>query len=449
MLKNASKRVSLHMPGTQGYSPFSRINPYRLDTTEIACTDDLYHPFSAIIDAETAISKEAHSAHTIMLTGGSTAGIHAMLRYTFNPGDTVIFSRNVHISAIHSAINFSLNVVFLPHDITSPNSFSLSSVEKTIRSHPEAKGLLVVRPDYFGNSPDLSPVITLCHEKGLLVLVDEAHGAHFNWLSTPASAVALGADLVVQSAHKTLPALTGCAWLHSSDAIDSERLRYCLRMVQTSSPPFLLLMSLDDARAYMQYKGVPALNKLSKAIIEFESKAGQLGYPSAKPTDIPTDPVRVVLHAPQGGFLLMEQLASQGLDVEMADETRIVCILSLMDGAKRLKRLFHALKRIPPTANTVLPLPPPPEITPIRSYPLAKAAFLPCESVPLEESLDRIVASQIGLYPPGIALLSAGEVMNKPLLSYLQALPPERIFGLNNNCIKVVVKEFNHESISL
>ena len=453
MLKQVAKRSSLHMPGTQGKSPFGKINVYNLDTTEISLTDDLYAPFGAIVKAETVIAKEANAQASLLLTGGATAGIHAMLRYSLLPGDTVFFTRNVHKSALHAAINFGINVVWLPVNYQDDiPSYSLKTLSKAIQNYPHAKAMLLVRPDYYGNCPDILDIALTLHKHNMLLLVDEAHGAHFNWLPTLKSAMECHADLSVQSAHKTLPALTGSAWLHANNKIDSIKLRQCLNMVQTSSPSFIIMQSLDDARAYLQGKGQKALLKLCKEVAKFKELALQLGYKSPPFIEGQSDPLRVVLYANQGGYNLAKQLENKGLDVEMADDKRIVCILSLLSGKKRLKQLLKALKSIKQTNSFVV-------TTQTQSFnntstpliPLAKAYFMPKESIPLNLSVNRIACSQVGLYPPGISLITAGEQITDEFIKFLQTQPIERLFGLSENgtCIDVIKKECTNEYLSL
>ena len=206
----------------------------------------------------------------------------------------------------------------------------------------------MVRPDYYGALH--WPARTRRGGRGrwgIPVLCDEAHGAHLNWDADVPTAGALGADVWVQSAHKTLPALNGAAWLHAGPGVDAARLRAMLRAVQTSSPSFVTLLALDDARAWMEHSGAQALARLKAAAARFHAQAAALGYADGQ--DEPGwayDRTRVVLRAPQGGYALSEALAARGVDVEMSDACRVVCILSPVDGPERLERLARALRDI-------------------------------------------------------------------------------------------------------
>ena len=344
MLESVSLRTSLHMPAAQGIAPYAETDAHRLDTTELSVTDDLYQPKGAIARAQVLAAKSAGAAHTLLLPGGSTAGIHTMLLYALRQGEQVILPRNVHLSALNACAVAGFEPVFprISYTACGQAYTRQQDYEKTIAENPNAKALLVIRPDYYGLMPDIAAISDMAHRHGMLMLCDEAHGATFNWREDVQNAGACGADLFVQSAHKTLPALTPGAWLHAARGVDIDRLRRILRMVQTSSPSFLIMRSLDDARAWMDENGAEAAKRLATALDAFHEKAARLGYRNGQqdaPENYTYDPLRLVLRAPQGGYVLDTALREQGLDVEMADDDHIVCILSLMDGEKRLRLL--------------------------------------------------------------------------------------------------------------
>ena len=487
MLAGAADRLSLHMPGAQGRGPFGPVNPYRLETTELPATDDLYAPGGAIARAEALAARCAGAAHTLMLTGGSTAGVQAMLLYAAGGGGAVILPRNAHLSALHLCAVAGLEAVFARPAFTSSGLCYTpeESYLEALARRPDARALLVVRPDYYGALHWPARAAARARALGIPVLCDEAHGAHLNWDADVPTAGALGADVWVQSAHKTLPALNGAAWLHAGPGVDAARLRAMLRAVQTSSPSFVTLLALDDARAWMEHSGAEALARLKAAAARFHAQAAALGYADGQ--DEPGwayDRTRVVLTAPEGGYALSEALAARGVDVEMSDACRVVCILSPVDGPERLERLARALRDIaadgrregsdgtgaacgtaacaggsgteagmpgaacgtaacagggaegaPPDGLRAcragggaawLPPPAPAE----RAVPLREAFFAPSEAVPLERAAGRVSAVPAGPYPPGVALVTPGERVTEELAAYLRALGPRRAFGL-------------------
>lgn len=191
MLAGVADRLSLHMPGAQGRGPFGPVDPYRLETTELGVTDDLYAPCGAIARAEALAARCAGAAHTLMLTGGSTAGVQAMLLYAAGGAGAVILPRNAHLSALHLCAVAGLDVVFARPSFTAsglcytPDESYLEALER----RPDARALLVVRPDYYGALHWPARAAARARALGVPVLCDEAHGAHLNWdVETPTAA---------------------------------------------------------------------------------------------------------------------------------------------------------------------------------------------------------------------------------------------------------------------
>lgn len=415
MLDAAQGTIRLHMPGHKGL-----LGPS--DITELARTDDLYAPAGAIAEAERLAAQSFGAAHTIMLTGGSTAGLMAMLLSTLAPGDSLILPRNMHHAALSACIWGGIDALFTD-DI-------LAQIQRT----PAAKAVLVTYPDYYGRCIDLPAIITAAHASGMRVLVDEAHGAHFAFWDAPKSSGALGADAWVQSAHKTLPALTGAAWLHLAAGMDAARARRTLRMVQTSSPPFPILRSLDEARAWMDANGRDALTALLAMLAKTREGITQLsGY-----TNIHSDdPTRLVIGTRErghSGLAIQEMLSAQRVDVEMADNSCIVCICTVMDTPETLTALLTALDTIPQLA----PLPQPAQSVPPpgrRILPIREAALSAHAPVPLTEAPGRTAATSAGMYPPGIPLILPGEEITVACAEALASLPDSRRFGVENGCL--------------
>ena len=415
MLLAAKDRVRLHMPGHKG-----RLDPF--DTTELPVTDDLYAPESGIRRAEEMAARAFGAAHTLMLTGGSTAGILAMLLAYVLPGEQVILPRNAHHSALSACVWGGLDAVFA------------DELSQAVARHPQARAVFVTRPDYYGRCMDLAPLCAQAHAAGMRVLVDEAHGAHFAWWDQPQSAGRLGADAWVQSAHKTLPALGGGAWLHLAEGMDARRARRFLRMVQTSSPPFPILRSLDNARAWMDAHGREALAALCAQIRVLRRRIEALGGYVCRDTDDPTRLVIETLGRGATGFAAQDALGERGVDVEMADDEGLVCILTPMDERTWYDRLVEALAPLPqgtPLARRPVPLPPPGP----RAMSVREAALAPQEATPLDRAEGRVAAVSAGLYPPGTPLVLPGERVTGPAVERLRRMPPSRRFGVEDGCL--------------
>ena len=449
MLRGAALRRSWHMPGHKGRAPFGPEDLYALDTTELAVTDDLYRPGGAIAEAQTLYARAAGAGASLFLHNGSTAGVHAMLQLWARPGDTVLLPRSAHLSAVHACVLGGLRPVWMPVRVTGDGYPWLpeETVLEALAAHPEAKALLLTRPDYWGGCIPLERVIRAAHALGVRVAVDEAHGAHLPWLGTPASAGACGADAWVQSTHKTLPALTGTAVLHLRDGAEAPRALAILRREQTSSPSHLLLMSIDDARAWMEENGEQSLKTLCEALAALCARLPALGYDDAHAgwaeTGYAFDPTRLVITAPQGGEALEASLRALGADVEMADSRRAVCICTAMDSPADIRALGDLLAAVPPAPareeirQPAHPLPP--QAMPPQAMPPREAALGETAPVPLAECAGRIAAASAGLYPPGIPLVCPGEMITEEIAEALRAAGPDRRFGTDGDmlwCVK-------------
>ena len=450
MLERASGRVRMHMPGHKGRLPQDWMTG-AMDQTETAMTDDLFAPCAGIARAQELYAQSAGAVHTLFLTGGSTSGMLAMVLSSVKEGGKLILPRNAHHSAISACVWGDIEPVFVSPRVRADGSCHMEAedVVSAIKRHPQAKAVLVTRPDYYGQMTPLSQIAAQAHARGMHVLVDEAHGAHFPWQQGVKSALEEGADLCVQSAHKTLPALTGAAVLHMGAQVDPARVRRVLRMVHTSSPSFLILRTLDSARAWMDEHGGAALAALQERIDAFWRALGA-GYANAHAIwGDPADPLRVVIDVTGRGYTgwaVSEALSQAGVDAEMADECRVVFIPSVWDEPDWLARAAAALNALEQRApiRTVLDWN---ESLPPRAMRLRRAALGESESVPIAQAEGRICALSAGLYPPGVPLCTPGERFTQDILTQMQSAPERFRFGVEDGCVRCTVGkgEENHE----
>jgi len=287
----------------------------------------------------------------------------------------------------------------------------------------------VTRPDYCGRCCPLP--------KADLLMVDEAHGAHFNWWDEPMNAGRLGADLWVQSAHKTLPALTGGAWLFMKDASLYPQLLHILRMVMTSSPPFPIMRSLDDARAFMDAHGAQALKETTDRCDAFRERINRLEGLSSPRMDDPTRLVINVSGRGLTGFHAVSLLHEMGIDAEMGDAQNVVCIATVCDKSESFDRLFDAFSHLPFGNDARI------QVSPAYGIPRMRprqAALSPIESLPLEKACGRIAARAAGLYPPGSAWFMPGDEITPESVDALLAAEQAGagLFGLTGGEISVV-----------
>ena len=445
MLQAASGRRSFHMPGHKGAAPFGAEDLYALDTTEIPLTDDLYCPESGIARAQELYARAAGAGATLFLHNGSTAGIHAMVQLYAGEGDTVILPRNAHLSAANGCVLGGVKAAWVPITQRADGYCYIAESDAlaALEANPHAKALLLTRPDFYGGCLPLARIVAKAHAMGIRVVVDEAHGAHLPWMEGLASAGELGADAWVQSVHKTLPGLTGTAALHLRDGADAPQALRILRREQTSSPNFVLLMSIDDSRAYMEASGAARLAAVASAADELRRLLPETGYADAhaawSETGLQFDPTRVVIDAPQGGFALAQALRNSGVDVEMADIRRVVLILSCMDDPAEVLHVAQVLRANLPHAAALAELPDM-RALPEKALDLRPAVMAACEAVPLDRAEGRIAAASAGLYPPGIPLVCPGEKFSPEVLALLRRAGTQERFGLEGEnllCVKL------------
>lgn len=369
-----ANHASFHVPGHkngQAYRMGSNDRATELDqimeidVTEINGTDDLHHPEGVIKEAQQQAASLFGAEETYFLVGGSTAGNLALiLSVCTAPGDVLLVQRNVHKSVIHGLMLAHAQAVFLAPQLHGASGLatipSVETVREALRRYPGAKGLLVTHPNYYGMGASLAELVELCHAHGVPLLVDEAHGAHYGLHpALPVSALAQGADGVVQSTHKMLAALTMGAMLHvQGSLLDRSLLRQRLAMVQSSSPSYPIMASLDLSRSLLERQGHAAFRDglaaadwlrqaIHTALPRFGIlKTGSSGEDAAYTTQ---DPFKLVLYDVFGGcsgYELQDKLETAGCIPEMSDERFVVLALSLGTTMEDAERLYQALQKI-------------------------------------------------------------------------------------------------------
>ncbi|MCG7380627.1 aminotransferase class I/II-fold pyridoxal phosphate-dependent enzyme [Paenibacillus sp. ACRSA] len=381
----------------------------RMDVTEISGTDDLHHPEGVILEAQQLAADCYGAEESFFLVGGSTAGnLSLLLTVCDEPESIVLVQRNVHKSVIHGLMLAGAKAVFLEPWVDPTSGLavmpSVQTVQAAVQVYPEAKGLLVTLPNYYGMGADLTPIARICHEAGMPLLVDEAHGAHYGQHpELPASALSCGADGVVQSTHKMLSAFTMGAMLHvQGTRINRSLLRQRLAMVQSSSPSYPVMASLDLARRLLHVQGaqtftaglaavstfkrglaeLPRFRLLQPAALQqqelsaevepadqtFRASAAQpeqmhgqsaaeLGHAAAGYTA--QDPFKAVIYDGLGilsGYGLQQQLEARGCIPEMSDERYVVLLFSLGSTEEDAQQVLQALQDISlaPTERRIL-----------------------------------------------------------------------------------------------
>ncbi|MGP9077475.1 aminotransferase class I/II-fold pyridoxal phosphate-dependent enzyme [Geobacillus thermodenitrificans subsp. calidus] len=430
----ARRPVSFHVPGHK----YGAIFPKRaedvfssllaLDVTEISGLDDLHHPESVIAEAQ-ALAAELYGAEeTFFLVNGSTSGNLAMIAAVCDEKKRkVIVQRNCHKSVMHALQLMGATPVLLSPEFDSDmrvaSHVCMETVKEALALHRDAAALVLTNPNYYGMSIDLTEIVRLAHDHGIPVLVDEAHGAHFVvGPPFPKSALACGADMVVQSAHKTLPAMTMGAFLHvNSGRIDVERLKYFLQLFQSSSPSYPIMASLDLARSYVAKLIEDGVEAIVEKIEEFKTALNDIAgvtVVSSRHPDVQIDPLKVTVQTRSSltGYELQRRLEREGVFVELADPLNVllVCPLAangqLIETVDKMKRAWCGL----PTGQVPL----------FGSFPLLRpplSVLVPYDElrdvrkkvVALEEAEGYVAAETVIPYPPGVPLMWIGERIDR------------------------------------
>jgi arginine/lysine/ornithine decarboxylase len=414
-------------------------NLFKADLPELPDLDNLFAPEGVIQEARELAAEAFGADETWFLVNGSTCGIVAAILAVCGPGDKIILQRNVHKSAIAGLILSGTIPVFLNPEYDPEIDLSLAitpeSVEKALQQHPDTRAVFVVYPTYHGICDDLEAIARITDRYNIPLIVDEAHGAHFAFHEDlPPSALSLGADLAIQSTHKTLGALSQASMLHRrGNRIDAERINNALQLVETTSPSYLLLASLDGARKQMATEGRDLLsNTLELAGIarrEIQKIPGLsvLDFPAPVAGCRWFDRTRltvIVKGLGLTGYEVDDLLRERwNVTAELPSLQHITFLLSIGDRPDPIEKLVAALQELAgefrgKNISSVISAP---EIAASVLSP-REAFFAPKETVSREQAVNRISAELICPYPPGIPVLLPGEIISIESLDYLQTV---------------------------
>jgi arginine decarboxylase len=370
-------------------------------------------------------------------TGGSTHANQVATLAVGAPGDTVLVARNAHRSTVTGLVLAGLEPVWLPALIDDslgvPVGLDLASVRRALDEHPEAKALFCVEPGYLGTVSDLPAVIALAHDCGVPVVVDQAWGAHLGvHAAYPAQALALGADVMVTSAHKTLAAWTQASVIVArTERLDRDRLERAFDACLSSSASGTILASIDLARALMASRtGHALIERMTGLVAGLRAELASAGVMTLRPEQFGAgrfDPAKLVLLlAPSGhdGLFLEQHLQRDGLPIEMADLDTVVPIVTMLDTPETVARLRNSLLTGLAAQASPQPRPVVAAAQWVLSAPHAmaprEAFFARHETLAAVAAVGRVSAELIAPYPPGIPVVVPGEVLTEEVVDALR-----------------------------
>jgi arginine/lysine/ornithine decarboxylase len=434
--------VSFHVPGHKyGTIHQPEANQYfkqilQIDATELSGLDDLHSPEGAILEAEALLSNLYRTQKSYFLVNGSTVGNLAMIMAICEEGTKVLVQRNCHKSILNGLSLAKAEPVFLEPEFNQewkvPSGIRKETVKKAMNLYPDVKALILTYPNYYGMGYELQDIITEAHLHDIPVLVDEAHGPHFILGDPfPRSALQLGADIVVQSAHKTLPAMTMGSFLHvNSFLINNDKVKEFLAMFQSSSPSYPIMASLDLARNYLATYNQNDLAFLLNEIQYFKKELADI--PAVKVLEYPHDngdPLKVTIQSRTAlnGFDLQRRLEEVSIYTELADPNNVLFIFPLLKEGQNFP-LVESVMKIKKVLSGI-PLHEAHEVFESATQKISTLAIpfkemgkLKVSEVEITSALDEVCAETIIPYPPGIPLLIRGERITKDKLSQLTSL---------------------------
>ncbi|MDD2568388.1 MAG: aminotransferase class I/II-fold pyridoxal phosphate-dependent enzyme [Clostridia bacterium] len=460
MFKYVSKNPArFHMPGHKGKKPFKYETEifndiWQADLTETEGLDILAAPQGVIEEAQKACAELCRASEAYFLVNGATVGLQACIMAACEEkGSEIIVPRNAHRSVWGAIAMADAKPVWLPVYQDARYGIALGvdadTVNQTVLAHPNAKAVVYVYPTYHGLCNDLKAMLRTAAEHSMYTIVDEAHGGHFVFTGWPESAIDGGAAAVIQGWHKTMGSLTQTGVLLLNDT--SLPVAKYLSILQSSSPSYPLMASLDMARAGWQAKGYELASRilenatamrvaLSEVDIFQVLGAGDWPWPVA---DYDNSRVVIVSRAGHSGRQIAEVLAAQGIYAEMADAATVTFIVSFNDNQAEIAALKPKLQ----AAGKVLATLEPKLIPQIQSFPFGEMVMLPsealraaAETVPLKQAAGRVASDLVVPYPPGIPIVGFGEIISAEIVETIYRILVEggRVQGLTEGNVSVV-----------
>lgn len=434
--------VSFHVPGHKNGSVFhSKGRDYyeklmQIDATEVEGLDDLHAPEGPILESQRLLSDLYGSQKSWFLVNGSTCGNLAVILGTCREGDIVLVQRNCHKSVLHGLMMAKAKPIFLQTIINkewgTAEGLSPKTVKKAIEKYPHTKALILTYPSYYGIGQYMEEIVSIAHEHNVTIIVDEAHGAHFV-AGEPflKSSLVYGADYVVHSAHKTLPAMTMGSYLHVNHGVTNfDEVEKYLRMLQSSSPSYPIMASLDLARAYVGTLTKADLIYTKNIVLAFREQLQQLnGLKVLNHEAAACDLLKITLQSDgtYTGYELQEALRVEGIYTELADTRNVLLVMPIVkDGDYfHFEPIIHAIKRAiiyvkKCSKQSIIPqlIVDDEEITEL-TLSFHQMQEKRKQYISITEAADCIAAETITPYPPGVPYIIEGERLNQTKLNYL------------------------------
>ena len=422
--------------GNQELTQFLGEQCVGVDVNSMKPLDNLCHPISVIKEAEELAAEAFGAKSAFLMVGGTTSSVQSMILTACKRGDEIILPRNVHRSVINALVLCGAIPVYVNPEVDTRLGISLGmkreQVAKAIKEHPKAVAILVNNPTYYGICSDLKAIVEMAHEAGMLCLADEAHGTHFYFgENLPISAMAAGADMASVSMHKSGGSLTQSSFLLAGSNMNEGYIRQIINLTQTTSASYLLMSSLDISRRNLALRGKEVFQKV-RSLAEYARKeVNEIDGYYAFGEELVNgdsvfafDPMKLSIHTldiGKAGIEVYDILRDDyDIQIEFGDLGNVLAYISIGDRMQEVERLVSALaeirrrfKKDPTGMLTQEYIPAQVEVSPQEAFYAKK------ESLPIEETKDRICSEFVMCYPPGIPILAPGERITEDILRYI------------------------------
>lgn len=450
--------TSFHVPGHKMGKIFQKLGYknilekiYTLDTTEIDGTDNLHNAKEIIKESQDRAARIFNSDKTIYLVNGTTCGIEASIMAVCSDKSKIIVNRNCHQSVINACILGDIEPVYIESKVCKKTNIimgvDLENTKLVIDNNLDAKALVLTYPTYYGKTFDLKSVCDYAHSKNIIVIIDEAHGSHLQLSDNlPKSAIEEGADIIIQSTHKTLPSFTQSSMIHiKGNRVDRNKIEDILRFLESSSPSYVLLTSLELAVDIYDKYGIKLMEDLLSNIDNFKSK-----FENNENIIIDNNMDKTKI------FISLKKLGITGyeldsilrkkykIQVELSNYYGVLLICTIGNDKEDFVRLKRALDDLILNINDKKLLDDTnyPESIPEKVLNPRQAFYSDKKSIKLENAVGKISGEYIIPYPPGISLISPGEIITQEIITYIQK-------GVKSGMIVSGIKDVNLEYIDV
>jgi arginine/lysine/ornithine decarboxylase len=447
--------LPFHVPGhkkgigtDKEFLDFIGANPFKIDVTVFQLVDSLHHPKGPIKEAQELAALAYGADHSFFSIHGTTGAIQAMIMSVVSPNEKILVPRNVHKSVTAAIILSGAVPVYMTPEVDKKlgiaHGVTPETVEETLKENPDAKAVLIINPTYYGVATDIKKISDIVHKYNIPFIVDEAHGPHLKFSNKlPLSALDAGADICAQSTHKIIGSLTQASLLHvKGTRVNPKRVQQMLNLLQTTSPSYILMASLDCARRQIATEGTKlleyAIDLSNYARDEINKIPGFYCFGKeiiGTPGSFSIDPTKLTISCRElgiTGYELERILADDyHIQMELADFYNVLAVGSFGDTKDGMNKLIKALKEISDKyigKNTSVPsFLDIPDI-PSKMLNPRDAFYSDKRSIPLSESVGKISAEFLLAYPPGIPILCPGELISEEIIKYVEDLKRANLY---------------------